>query len=78
MASPARPRAELLPRPPASRDGDLGMDALPTIESLTIEPEHTPADVRDEMNFALGIGARRVRYRPDGPDVSDLREAMGI
>jgi hypothetical protein len=35
-------------------------------------------DVREEVNHLLGIGARRVRYQPDRPDVSWLREEMGI
>jgi hypothetical protein len=59
-------------------DADLDMDALPSIEALTIEPEHTPADVRDEMNRLLGVGVPRRRYQPDGPDVEHIRKAMGI
>ncbi|HCU95074.1 MAG TPA: hypothetical protein DHU96_21135 [Actinobacteria bacterium] len=60
-----------------------GLDAadeasLPPIEALTIEPGRGPADVRDEVNHMLGIGTRRVRYGQDGPDVTGLREELGI
>ncbi len=61
--------------------GDPGSDedSLPPIEALTIEPDRGPADIRDEMNHQLGIGARRVRYQPpDRPDVSALREELGL
>lgn len=61
-----------------SDDPATDEDALPSIESLTIEPDRGPADVREEVNHLLGVGARRVRYQPDRPDVSWLREEMGI
>ncbi len=63
---------------PGDGDPAVDEDSLPSIEALTIEPERSPADVPAEVNHLLGIGARRVRHRPDGPDVSELRERMGL
>lgn len=64
---------------PGSDDLAAGEDGLPPIEALTIEPERSPADIREEVNHLLGVGVRRVHYRPpDRPDISGLRDGLGL
>jgi hypothetical protein len=54
---------------------------LPDIQDLIRQGPADPADVREALNESLGIGARRVRYRPpDGgmPDVHGLAGEIGL
>lgn len=45
---------------------------------VTYKSDAHPADILAEVNHSLGIGVRRVRYQPpDGPDISDLKAALG-
>ncbi len=61
------------PCPPASiPPQDLGWDEL-----LDSRPQRTPDEIRGEVNEALGIGTRRVRYG-DHPDVGQLRRELEI
>ncbi len=67
---------ELLP-PPRDSDRDIWDDVLPDgFEGWEPGSPADPADVLAESRHLLGIGPRRVRYRPDGPDVSTVREAL--
>jgi hypothetical protein len=51
----------------------------PSIEDLTdTRPAVTPAEVRDEMRRQMGEDVARAPRPPDGPDVSGLREQLGL
>ena len=72
---------ELLPRRDGGPGGgDLWDDVLPGgLDGWEPESPADQADVRGEVSHLLGIGVPRRRYRPPGgPDVSALREAMGL
>jgi hypothetical protein len=52
---------------------------LPSAEELLGEPaDRSPAELVEDMRHLLGFGDRRVRYRDDGPDVSGLRQELGL
>jgi hypothetical protein len=63
--------------------GLAGLAGLPPQELafedlLDTGPALPPDEVREQVSESLGIGARRVRYAGGLPDVSDLREQLGL
>jgi hypothetical protein len=67
---------QMLPRR-GSDQGGLWDDLLPGGDLGGWESGQPADQVLAESRALLGIGPRRVHYRPDGPDVSGLKAAIG-
>jgi hypothetical protein len=54
-------------------------DGMPSAEDLfDPRPAASPAEVRDEMRRQMGHDVPRAPRPPDHPDVSGLREQLGL